>query len=102
MNQTFEVTDGGDRIDAYLARVEPDYSRSFWQKLVEKGNVVVNDVAVKPSHKVQPGDMITATIPQAPDFSDDKLPVIYQDADVIVMDKPAGMLTHAKGPVSEE
>ncbi len=102
MNQQFEVTEGGDRIDSYLARVEPDYSRSFWQKQTESGAVQINGAKVKPSHKVQPGDVITANLPEVPDFSGQSLPVIYEDADVVVINKPAGMLTHAKGVVSEE
>ena len=102
MNQTFEVTDGGERIDTYLARIEPDYSRSFWQKQTETGAVQVNGVNVKSSQKVQAGDTIVIAVPEVPDFSDQSLPVIYQDDDVIVVNKPSGMLTHAKGVLSEE
>jgi 23S rRNA pseudouridine1911/1915/1917 synthase len=102
MNQTFEVTDAGERIDSYLARVAPEYSRSFWQKQTETGAVLVNGVAVKSSQKVQAGDEITVTTPQAPDFTDQTLPVLYQDDDIVVVNKPSGVLTHAKGVISEE
>lgn len=102
MNQSFEVTEPGERIDAYLARVAPEFSRSFWQKQTEAGTVLINDVAVKASHKVQAGDVVTVTTPEVPDFSNQTLPVIYQDDDVLVVNKPTGVLTHAKGVLSEE
>ena len=102
MNQTFEVSEGGERIDSYLARVAPEFSRSFWQKQTDAGAVRVNDVAVKASQKVQAGDVVTVVTPEAPDFTGKTLPVIYQDDDVIVVNKPAGVLTHAKGVLSEE
>ena len=104
MNYTFEVTedDGGERIDSYLGRVAPEYSRSFWQKQAEAGAVKINDVAVKSKQKVQNGDLVTVVTPEAPDFTDKTFPVIYQDDDVIVVNKPTGVLTHAKGVVSEE
>lgn len=104
MNQTFEVTEteAGDRIDAYLTRVAPEFSRNFWQKQTDAGNVLLNNVKVKVSQKVQDGDVITVVTPQALDFTDQTLPVIYQDDDVIVINKPTGVLTHAKGVLSEE
>lgn len=102
MNVSFEATESGERIDSYLARVAPDYSRSFWQKQAGAGAVRINGVVVKSSQKVQAGDVITATTPSTPDFSDRTLPVLYQDNGVMVLNKPAGMLTHAKGPISDE
>jgi len=102
MNHTFEVTDAGERIDSYLARVAPEFSRSFWQKQTEAGVVLINNVAVKASQKVQAGDVVAVTTPETPDFTNQTLPVIYQDNDVIVVNKPTGVLTHAKGVLSEE
>jgi 23S rRNA pseudouridine1911/1915/1917 synthase len=102
MNQTFEVTEAGDRLDSYLARVAPEYSRSFWQKQTEAGAVLINGALVKSSQKVQAGDVVTVQTPKTPDFSDQTMPVIYQDDDVIVVNKPSGALTHAKGVVSDE
>lgn len=102
MNQTFEVTEAGERIDSYLARVAPEYSRSFWQKQTEAGAVLINGVRVKSSQKVQAGDEVTVKTPEVPDFSEQTLPVIYQDDDVLVINKPSGVLTHAKGVLSEE
>ncbi len=102
MNQTFTAEQPGERVDAYLARVAPEYSRSFWQKQTANGIVMVNGAAVKPSYQLRTGDVITATLPEAPDFSAATLPILFEDDDVLVMNKPAGVLTHAKGVVSEE
>jgi len=102
MNQTFEVTEPGERIDSYMAHVAPEFSRSFWQKQTEAGAVLINGAEVKTRQKVQVGDVITVATPEAPDFTNQKLPVIYKDDDVIVVNKPSGVLTHAKGVISEE
>jgi 23S rRNA pseudouridine1911/1915/1917 synthase len=92
----------GERLDAYLARVQPEYTRSFWQKQCLEGLVTVNDVSAKPSQKLNAGDVIKAILADKPDFSDRTLPVLYEDDDVMVINKPAGVLTHSKGVVSEE
>lgn len=92
----------GERVDAFLASIAPEHSRSFWQKRCEDGDVTVNAKVAKASHKLQPGDIIETTLPEAPDFTGQSLPVIYEDDDVIVINKPAGALTHAKGAESHE
>jgi 23S rRNA pseudouridine1911/1915/1917 synthase len=102
MNLTLEVTEAGERIDSYMARVAPEYSRSFWQKQTEAGTVCINGAQVKSSQKVQAGDEVTVAIPEAPNFTDQTLPILYQDDDVIVVNKPSGVLTHAKGVMSDE
>jgi 23S rRNA pseudouridine1911/1915/1917 synthase len=102
MTYEFEITGTGGRIDAYLARVAPEHSRSFWQKMAEKNVVQVNGVPVKSSYTITAGDMVSIELPELPDFSGEVLPVIYEDADIVVVNKPAGMLTHAKGPISDE
>lgn len=91
-----------ERVDVFLARQNPEYSRSYWQKLCALEMVKVNRQTVKPSHKLAAGDKVTVKLPEAPDFTSQDLPVIYQDADVVVLNKPAGILTHAKGAHSEE
>lgn len=92
----------GQRIDAFLAESAPQFSRSTWQKFIEDGFVLLNSKPVKPSYKLVAGDAITANLPKKPDFSNLTLPVLYEDDDVIVMNKPAGMLTHAKGELTDE
>lgn len=92
----------GERVDAFLAATAPEYSRSFWQKRCEEGVVLVNDKVVKASHKLQPDDTVRATLPEVSNVEHQELPIIYEDDDVIVINKPAGILTHAKGAASHE
>lgn len=91
------------RLDQYVAQFWPEYSRSVWQKYIASGYVQVNGV-MEISSKYQLGedDEVTIHIPEDPDYSKHTLPIIYEDDHVIVINKPAGVLTHAKGEVSEE
>lgn len=91
------------RLDQYVAQFWPEYSRSVWQKYIAAGYVRVNDI-VQTSSKVTLGedDAVTVHIPEEPDYTDANLPIIYEDDHVIVINKPAGVLTHAKGELSEE
>lgn len=92
----------GERLDSYLARIQPDYSRSFWQKRCLDGLVLVNGLPAKPKQNLNNGDIIDTNLPIQTDFSENTLPVIYEDDDVVVINKPTGMLTHAKGVASDE
>lgn len=92
----------GERVDAFLARSLPQYSRSFWQKRCEEGSVVTGDKPLKASSKLTEDQEITINLPKAPDFTGQTVPVLYEDDDVIVLNKPAGMLTHAKGALNDE
>lgn len=91
------------RLDQYVAQFWPSYSRSTWQKYIALGYVQVNGV-VETSSKQSLGedDVVSIHLPDEPDYSKDSLPVLYQDQRVIVINKPAGILTHAKGAISEE
>lgn len=91
-----------ERLDSFLARHAPEYSRSFWQKQCEQGLVLVDGLAAKANTKLAPGQVVKVQLPQKPNFSAQSLPVIYQDDDVVVINKPAGILTHAKGESSPE
>ncbi|HEY1085374.1 MAG TPA: RluA family pseudouridine synthase [Candidatus Saccharimonadales bacterium] len=91
------------RLDAYCAQAWPEHSRSSWQKLIEQGNVTVNgEVITSPKHEVRENDSVDALEVKAPDFSGQTLPVIFEDENVIVINKPVGVLTHAKGALNEE
>lgn len=91
------------RLDIVLSERFPEVSRSTWQKLIKNGEVLVNGAVVtKPNHDIKPSDRIEATPPQTKDFFGQTLPVIYQDSNVVVVDKPAGILSHAKGALSDE
>lgn len=91
------------RLDAYMAQYWPEYSRSVWQKYIEAGYVTVNG-AIETSTKklLDEDDEVKHDIPAAPDHSTKDLPIIYQDDNVIVINKPAGILTHSKGALNDE
>ncbi len=92
----------GKRIDAYLASRFPDYSRSVVQKVIDVGAVLVNGQTVKASYKVRLDDLIRVWLPEladdAPTPEDIPITVVYEDAALTVVNKPAGMVVHpAKG-----
>ncbi len=91
------------RLDIYMAQYWPEYSRSVWQKYIEMGLVRVNgDVVTSVRYQLGEDDEVTVdTLPVA-SFDDDTLPVVYEDEHVVVINKPAGVLTHAKGALTEE
>lgn len=91
------------RLDQYVAQFWPEYSRSVWQKYILAGYVRVNDVIITSTkHELGEDDEVTVHIPEEPDYSASELPIIYEDEHVLVLNKPAGVLTHAKGELSEE
>ncbi|MGH2559293.1 MAG: RluA family pseudouridine synthase [Thermomicrobiales bacterium] len=92
------VADERERLDKFVAGKLPDLSRAFLQELVDVGRIVVNGVPVRRSYKITRGDVVTATIPApTPDEIEPEvipLDVVYEDDDVIVLDKLAGMVVH--------
>lgn len=91
------------RLDQYVAQFWPEHSRSVWQKYIESGYVKVNGkVITSVKHGLDEDDQVTIDIPKAPDYSNLTLPVIFEDDNVIVIDKPEGVLTHSKGALNEE
>ena len=93
----FTVARPGERLDKYIAE-QCQISRSYAQKLIDDGQVAVNGHAAKASQKLNAGDRIVASIPPPSPISlapeDIPLKVIYEDKDLIVIDKPAGLLVH--------
>jgi len=87
-----------ERLDAFLARVVPDLSRSHAQKLIEGGRVTVNDRRAKPALRLSPGDRVHVSVPEpqsvAPAPEPIRLAVMYEDRDLIVVDKPPGLTVH--------
>jgi 23S rRNA pseudouridine1911/1915/1917 synthase len=86
------------RLDRFLVSVLPEHSRSQVQKLIEDGHVTLVGRAPKANLLVRPGDQVSIAIPDAApsDAQAEDLPieVLYQDADVAVLNKPAGMVVH--------
>lgn len=91
------------RLDQYVAEYWPEYSRSQWQKYITAGYVMVNgEVVTSAKYQLGEDDEVKVNLPSAPDFSKDTLPVVYEDENVCVINKPAGVLTHSKGAVNDE
>ena len=93
------VVDVGDvRLDAYIAKMKSDISRTMIQKLIEEGNILVNGKSKKISYKVQIGDEIELNIPEAKEIElkAENIPVevVYEDNDIVVVNKPKGMVVH--------
>jgi 23S rRNA pseudouridine1911/1915/1917 synthase len=88
----------GQRLDRFLQVELPGHSRAFLQKLIEQGNVLINGKPGKPSYKVHTGDKISVEIPPPRPLETQPeaipLDVLYEDDDLIVVNKPAGMVVH--------
>lgn len=99
----FEIVTGKKRLDVHLAETFPNVSRSTWQKHIKAGHVSVNGTTMtSPKHDVVASDHIETNIPAEKDFSNDELPVVYIDDNVIVINKPVGVLAHSKGALNDE
>ena len=100
MMERFRVTDedGGVRIDKYLTSVCEGLIRSYLQKLLKSGQVLVGGQGVKASYAVQEGDLIELEVPEAvePEILAEPmdLDVLYEDEDIILINKPKGMVVH--------
>ena len=88
----------GQRIDKYLSGQLADLSRSYLQKLLKDGGVEVNKKPVKSNYKLSEGDQIRLEVPEAvePEITaeDMDLDILYEDKDIILVNKPKGMVVH--------
>lgn len=88
----------GLRIDKYLSLVQSDLSRSFIQKLIESGEALVNNKSTKVSYKLKAGDKVTVTIPAPREIQiepeDIPLDIVYEDKDIIIINKQKGLVVH--------
>jgi 23S rRNA pseudouridine1911/1915/1917 synthase len=88
----------GERLDSFLAAALPDRSRSQLQKLIKDGHVTGPAGALRASTAVKAGQRFTIALPEpAPATAvaeDLPLPILYEDSDLVVVDKPAGMVVH--------
>ncbi|MCC6456489.1 MAG: RluA family pseudouridine synthase [Caldilineaceae bacterium] len=90
---------GADRLDRWLARHLPEHSRSVIQRWIKEGSVVVNDQPSRANQRLLPGDRIDLNLPDLPRSTElraEEIPlaVLYEDQDLIVVDKPAGLVVH--------
>ena len=100
MKQEFYPTDleSDVRIDRYLAKACPELSRSYIQKLLKSGQVLVNGSLIKSSYVVAADDHIEVDVPEAvePEIEAEPmdLDILYEDRDIILVNKPKGMVVH--------
>ena len=93
-----KAQESGERIDALLARSIENLTRSQAQRLLESGLVTVDGAPVKKNRKTAPGELYRVEIPEAAETElvaqDIPLDIVYEDGDVIVVNKPRGMVVH--------
>lgn len=93
-----KAEDGGERVDVFLAENLPGLTRSAAQRLLDSGRVTLNGSPVRKNHRVSPGEEYSVA-PEEPEPSgaiqqDIPIDVVYEDADVVVVNKPRGMVVH--------
>ena len=88
----------GERADQFIARLVPELTRSAAQRLLEEGAVTLAGRPVKKNYKTAPGDVLAVVLPEPEPVDavpqDIPLDVVYEDGDVIVVNKPVGMVVH--------
>lgn len=97
-NVIVNKNDKGKRLDIYIAENFNELSRTMIKKLIESNNILVNDKSEKVSYKVQANDNISIDVPEAKETKlkaqEIPLDIIYEDSDIIVVNKPKGMVVH--------
>src|SRR4051812_37989403 len=96
---TVPPEDAGQRVDRWLAIALPDHSRSEIQRWIKEGLILVNGATLKASHKVEAGQVLTLQLPaqnKASELQAEDIPlsILYEDDDLLVIDKPAGLVVH--------
>lgn len=88
----------GKRLDTYIPSVDTDITRTSAQRLIEDGNILVNGKNAKVSYKIQENDKISVEIPEPKQIElkakNIPIEIIYEDSDIIVVNKPKGMVVH--------
>ncbi len=100
ITQEFELSieQAGERLDKALSSLYPELSRSFFHKLIKDGHILVNGIPKKGNYNVSDGDLLSVTIPKAQEIAilpeNIPLDILYEDDDVLVVNKPKGMVVH--------
>lgn len=93
-----DENDEGKRLDSYLSEITPDLSRSKIQNFIKSGNIKINNTVKKSSYLLKEGDKIDFEFSQNEDLKiqpqNIKLDIIYEDENMLVVNKPSGILTH--------
>jgi 23S rRNA pseudouridine1911/1915/1917 synthase len=103
MQQLFTVSDqeSHERLDTFLSTKLSNLSRSQISNAIKSGEITLNNEIVKSGYTIKADDVISVNLTSQRKKTD-KMPVIYEDTDVIVVDKPSGMLVHSKGVFNDE
>ena len=93
-----DLNESGKRLDSYIATIDENITRTHAQKLIEDGNILVNGKKAKVSYKTQENDKRLVEIPEPKQIElkaqDIPIEIIYEDNDIIVVNKPKGMVVH--------
>jgi 23S rRNA pseudouridine1911/1915/1917 synthase len=95
---TVEARAQGWRVDHYLSRLFPNFSRALFQKAIEQQAILVNGIAVKTSRRLRMNDRISVRLPELPDRTlppeDIPLNILYEDEHLVVLNKQPGLIVH--------
>ncbi len=100
MRRAVPNPESGTRLDAFVAAQHPDLTRSLAKQLIRAGKVQVDGRPAEPAHRVRPGEVVTvlatrlAPPPDAPQAEDIPLDIRYEDDDLLVVNKPPGLVVH--------
>ena len=99
MLRTIAVEVGGQRLDAFLAKALPDYTRVFLKGLIEQGHVLVDGDRLDPDDRVETGQRVRVELPATEGSSAEDFEswVLFEDKRLLVLNKPAGLLMHPLG-----
>jgi 23S rRNA pseudouridine1911/1915/1917 synthase len=104
MTTTVTEEQAGKRLDSFVAETMPRLSRAYVHKLSDEGRIQVSGTVKKAGYKLKEGDKVVfdyneAELDVIPDID---IPVLYEDDDCVIMNKPAGVLTHTQGALNPE
>lgn len=99
MKLTIRDEERGKRLDQFVLALFPTLSRAFIKRLIEEGKITVNGEVLKSGHRLRVGQLVAIDFDpsELEQIESIELPVIYEDADVLVVNKPAGVISHARG-----
>ena len=97
-SMTVEISQPGERLDVYLRTQFPNTSRGTLQKLIDTGDIKVNDHDVKPTYSPKAGDVVTIHWPEPKklDLLPEEIPleILYEDSDLLVINKQPDLVVH--------
>lgn len=100
---TIRADESGGRLDVFIASKYPKFTRSSLERLFKSGHILINGLITKPSHILHEAEVVSVNESLLSQKSPDiELPIIYEDDNVTVINKPTGVLTHSKGALNLE